>query len=116
MAKGKFGGMGGGMNMQAMIKQAQKMQQDMLKAQESIAQMETEATAGGGAVKAIVSGTTTLKSLEIKPEVVDPDDVEMLQDLVLVAVNEAFRLAADKSEQSMKQVTGGMGGSMPGLF
>ncbi|MGM9612193.1 MAG: YbaB/EbfC family nucleoid-associated protein [Butyricicoccus sp.] len=116
MAKGKFGGMGGGMNMQAMIKQAQKMQQDMLKAQDEIAAMETEATAGGGAVKAIVQGTSNLKALEIKPEVVDPDDVEMLQDLVLAAVNEAFRLAAEKSEQSMKKVTGGMGGGMPGLF
>lgn len=113
MAKGKFGGMGGGMNMQAMIKQAQKMQQDMLKAQEEIAEMETEATSGGGAVRAVVQGTSTLKSLEIKQEVVDPEDIEMLQDLVLAAVNEAFRLASEKSEQSMKKVTGG---GVPGLF
>ncbi len=104
------------MNMQAMIKQAQKMQQDMLKAQEEIAVMETEATAGGGAVKAVVQGTNVLKALEIKPEVVDPDDVEMLQDLVLAAINEAFRLAAEKSEQSMKKVTGGMGRRYAGLF
>lgn len=116
MAKRGFGGMGGGMNMQAMIKQAQKMQQDMLKAQEEIAQMETEATAGGGAVKVVMTGTNTVKSLEIKPEVVDPDDIEMLQDLVVAAVNEAFRLAQEKSENSMKAVTGGMGGGMPGLF
>ena len=116
MAKRGFGGMGGGMNMQAMIKQAQKMQQDMLKAPEEIAQMETEATAGGGAVKVVVTGTNTVKSLEIKPEVVDPDDIEMLQDLVVAAVNEAFRLAQEKSENSMKAVTGGMGGGMPGLF
>ena len=116
MAKGKFGGMGGGMNMQAMIKQAQKMQQDMLKAQDEIAAMETEATAGGGAVKAIVQGTNNLKALEIKREVGDPDDVEMLQERVLAAVNEACRLASEKSEQSMKKVTGGMGGGMPGLF
>lgn len=116
MAKGKFGGMGGGMNMQAMIKQAQKMQQDMLKAQEEIALLETEATVGGGAIKAIVQGTSVLKALEIKPEVVDTDDVEMLQDLVIAVVNEAFRLAAEKSEESMKQITGGMGGGMPGLF
>ena len=116
MAKRGFGGMGGGMNMQAMIKQAQKMQQDMLKAQEEIAQMETEATAGGGAVKVVVTGTNTVKSLEIKPEVVDPDDIEMLQDLVVAAVNEAFRLAQEKSENSMKAVTGGRGGGMPGLF
>ena len=116
MAKRGFGGMGGGMNMQAMIKQAQKMQQDMLKAQEEIAQMETEATAGGGAVKVVVTGTNTVKSIEIKPEVVDLDDIEMLQDLVVAAVNEAFRLAQEKSENSMKAVTGGMGGGMPGLF
>lgn len=116
MAKGKFGGMGGGMNMQAMIKQAQKMQQDMLKAQEEIALMETEATSGGGAVKVVVTGTNSVKSIEIKPEVVDPDDIEMLQDLVLTAVNEAFRLAQEKSEDSMKSVTGGMGAGMPGLF
>lgn len=115
MAKGKFGGMGG-MNMQAMIKQAQKMQQDMLKAQEELAKLETEATAGGGAVRAVVQGTNVLKVLEIKPEVVDPEDVDMLQDLVIAAVNEAFRLAAEKSEESMKQVTGGIGGGMPGLF
>ena len=78
--------------------------------------METEATAGGGAVKVVVTGTNTVKSLEIKPEVVDPDDIEMLQDLVVAAVNEAFRLAQEKSENSMKAVTGGMGGGMPGLF
>ncbi len=116
MAIGQCGGLGGGMNMQAMIRQAQKMQQDMLKAQDEIAEMETEASAGGGAVKVLVQGTSIIKSLEISPEVVDPDDVEMLQDLVIAAVNEAFRLAADKSEQSMKKVTGGMGGGMPGLF
>lgn len=116
MAKGRFNGMGGGMNVQAMIKQAQKMQQDMLKAQEEIAAMETEATAGGGAVKVVVTGTSTLKTIEIQKEVVDPDDVEMLQDLILAAVNEAFRLAGEKSENQMKQITGGMGGGMPGLF
>ena len=117
MAKGKgFGGFGGGMNMQAMMKQAQKMQESMLKAQEEIAQMESTGTAGGGMVTATVTGTSTLKSIEIKPDVVDPDDIDMLQDLVVAAVNEAFRLAQEKSENSMKAVTGGMGGGMPGLF
>lgn len=116
MAKGKFGGMGGGMNMQAMIKQAQKMQQDMLKAQEEIATLETEATVGGGAVKVVVQGTNTLKALSISPEVVDVDDMEMLQDLVIAAVNEAFRQAVEKSEESMKKATGGQGLGMPGLF
>ena len=117
MAKGKgFGGFGGGMNMQAMMKQAQKMQESMLKAQEEIAQMESTGTAGGGMVTATVTGTSTLKSIAIKPDVVDPDDIDMLQDLVVAAVNEAFRLAQEKSENSMKAVTGGMGGGMPGLF
>ena len=82
MAKGKgFGGFGGGMNMQAMMKQAQKMQESMLKAQEEIAQMESTGTAGGGMVTATVTGTSTLKSIAIKPDVVDPDDIDMLQDL-----------------------------------
>ncbi|MBQ8144643.1 MAG: YbaB/EbfC family nucleoid-associated protein [Butyricicoccus sp.] len=118
MAKAKFNGMGGmgGMNMQNMIRQAQKMQADMMKAQEELAKMETEGTAGGGAVKAVVIGTKELKSLEIKPEVVDPDDIEMLQDLVMAAVNEAFRAATAKSEDALKSATGGMGGGMPGLF
>ena len=88
----------------------------MLKAQEELQKMETEGTAGGGAVKAVVRGVQELVSLEIKPEVVDPDDIEMLQDLVMAAVNEAFRAAAAKSENAMKSATGGMGGSIPGLF
>ena len=99
MAKGKgFGGFGGGMNMQAMMKQAQKMQESMLKAQEEIAQMESTGTAGGGMVTATVTGTSTLKSIEIKPDVVDPDDIDMLQDLVVAAVNEALKAASDKSD------------------
>lgn len=116
MAKGKFGGMGGGMNMQAMIKQAQKMQQDMVKAQEELALMETESTVGGGAVKVVVTGTNVLKSIEIKPEVIDPEDAEMLQDLILTAVNQAIGAANEKSESQMKNITGGMSGGMPGMF
>lgn len=117
MAKGKFGGgFGGGMNMQAMMKQAQKMQADMAKAQEEIAQMETEATAGGGAVTVTMTGTNAVKSIVIKPEVVDPDDVDMLQDLVLAAVNEALRTAQEKSSSQMSAITGGMGGLGGGLF
>ena len=107
MAKGKFGGMGG-MNMGAMLKQAQKMQNDMAKLQDEIAVMETEATAGGGAVTAVVVGTSTVKSLTLKPEVVDPDDIEMLQDLVVAAVNEALRSANEKQAEQMKRVTGGI--------
>lgn len=117
MAKGKFGGMGGmggGMNMSAMIKQAQKMQQDMARAQEEIATKETTATAGGGMVTVTVQGTSLIKSITIKPEAIDPDDAELLQDMVLAAVNEGLRMAAETSESEMKKITGGAG--MPGLF
>ena len=114
MAKGKGfgGGFGGGMNMQAMMKQAQKMQESMLKAQEEIAQMETTGTAGGGMVTATVTGTSTLKSIEIKPDVVDPDDIEMLQDLIVAATNEALRQVEEESGAAMSKLTGGM----PGMF
>ena len=114
MAKGKFGGFGGGMNMQAMMKQAQKMQENMLKAQEEIAQMETIGTAGGGMVTVTVTGTSALKSIEIKPDVVDPDDIEMLQDLIIAAVNEGMRQIDEISESKMGKVTGGI--NIPGLF
>lgn len=108
-------GMGGGPgNMQSMIKQAQKMQEDMAKLQEELEARDYTATAGGGAVTAVVDGKHTLKSLEIKPEVVDPEDVEMLADLVMAAVNEAIRSAVDTNENEMGKITGGM--SMPGLF
>ena len=116
MAKGKgFGGFGGGMNMQAMMKQAQKMQESMLKAQEEIAQMESTGTAGGGMVTT-VTGTSTLKSIAIKPDVVDPDDIDMLQDLVVAAVNEALKAASDKSQSQMSAITGGIGGGLGGLL
>ena len=117
MAKGYGGrgmpGMGGGMNMN-MIKQAQKMQQDMLRMQQELQEKEYEAKAGGGMVIATVNGKHELKNLVIDPEAVDPDDVEMLQDLVLAAVNEALRTANDTMEREMSKLTGGM--SMPGLF
>ena len=113
MAKGKgFGGFGGGMNMQAMMKQAQKMQESMLKAQEEIALMESTGTAGGGMVTATVTGTSTLKSIEIKPDVVDPDDIDMLQDLVVAAV----KAATEKSQSQMSAITGGIGGGLGGLL
>lgn len=114
MAKGKFGGMGGGMNMQAMIRQAQKMQQDMMKAQEEIANRETTVTAGGGMITVTVQGTNVLKAIEIKPEIVDPEDIEMLQDTVLAAVNEALRTASEESENEMKKITGGA--NLPGML
>ncbi|MBO5646429.1 MAG: YbaB/EbfC family nucleoid-associated protein [Clostridia bacterium] len=106
------GGYGGGMNMNAMMKQAQKMQQDMLRMQEELAAKEYDATAGGGVVRAVVDGSHQVKAIEIKPEAVDPDDVEMLQDLIVAAVNEAMRIADETAANEMKKVTGGM--NLPG--
>ena len=105
--------MGGG-NMQQLARQAQKLQQQMAKMQEEIEAREFEASAGGGMCTAVVNGKKELISLSIKPEAVDPDDIEMLQDLVLAAVNEALREAGDTMEREMGKMTGGFG--MPGLF
>ena len=100
--------MGGGMgNMNQLMQQAQRMQRDMEKAQEEIAALTAEATAGGGVVKVTVNGQKQLQSLVIDPAAVDPEDVEMLQDLVMVAVNEALRKMDEISEQRMAKVTGG---------
>lgn len=108
MAKGfNSRGMGGG-NMNNMIRQAQKMQQDMLKAQEELEAKTYEAGAGGGVVSATVSGKKELVSVTIDPEAVDPDDVEMLQDLIVAAVNEALRKAADDASSQMSKLTGGL--------
>ena len=93
MAKGGFRGMPGGMNQAALMKQAQKMQQDMLRMQEEMENKTYSATSGGGMVTATVNGKHEVLNLEIKPEAVDPDDVEMLQDMVIAAVNEAMRSA-----------------------
>ena len=110
MAKG-FGsrGMGGmgGMNMN-MIKQAQKMQQEMMKAQEELEAKEYEASAGGGVVTAVVSGKREVVSVTIDPEAVDPDDVEMLQDLIVAAVNVGLLLAAEDAGSQMQKLTGGL--------
>ena len=114
MAKGGYrGGMGGGMNMN-MIKQAQKMQQDMLKMQEEMESKEYDATAGGGMVKAVVYGKLEVLSLTINPEAVDPEDVDMLQDMVVAAVNEAMRKAEAEAAQNMSKLTGGL--NLGGLF
>lgn len=112
MARGGFPG--GGANMQQMMRQAQKMQQEMQKVQEELAQKEVEASAGGGAVKVVVSGNKQIKSIEIQPEVVDPDDIEMLQDLVQAAVNEALNQMEELSQKEMSRFTGGM--NLGGLF
>jgi len=113
MAKGGFrGGMPG--NQMNMMKQAQKMQQDFMKMQQELESTDFEFTAGGGAVKAVVSGTRSFKSIEINPDVVNPDDVEMLQDLILSAVNGALKAADDRTSKEMSKLQGGFG--MPGLF
>lgn len=115
MAKGGFrGGPMGGMNQAAMLKQAQKMQQDMLRMQEEIQNKTYTSTSGGGMVKATVNGSHELVGLEINPEAVDPEDVEMLQDMVVAAVNEAMHQAEADASASMSKLTGGL--NLGGLF
>ena len=114
MAKGGFRGMPGGMNQAAMMKQAQKMQQEMLRMQEEMENKTYTATAGGGMVKATVSGKRELLEITINPEAVDPDDVEMLQDMVIAAVNEAMRAAETDQANNMSRLTGGL--NLGGLF
>lgn len=105
---GRFpGGMGG--NMSNMLKQAQKMQQDIAKMQAELETREVEASTGGGAVKAVVSGKKEVISISINPEVVDADDVEMLEDLVLTCINEALKKADEMVNSEMAKITGGMG-------
>lgn len=108
---GKFGGFPGGMgNMQQLMKQAQKMQADLARKQEEAANTEFEVSAGGGAVTVKATGAKEIKDIIIKKEVVDPDDVEMLQDLILTAINEALRKADD-------MMSDGLGGlNIPGLM
>ena len=105
--RGGFG-MGGGMNMN-MMKQVQKMQADMVRMQEELAAKTYTAAAGGGVVTAQVNGQRELVSVTIDPEAVDPEDVEMLQDMVVAAVNEALRAAESDAASSMKSITGGLG-------
>ena len=114
MAKGGFRGMPGGMNQAAMIRQAQKMQQDLMRMQEEMENKTYSATAGGGMVTAIVNGKHEVLDLQIKPEAVDPDDVEMLQDMVIAAVNEAMRAADADSANNMSKLTGGL--NLGGMF
>ena len=117
MAKGGFRGMPGGMNQAAMMRQAQKMQQEMMRMQEEMETKTYSATAGGGMVTATVNGKHELQALEINPEAVDPDDVEMLQDMVIAAVNEAMRSADAESANQMSKLTGGLNlGGLGGLF
>ena len=113
--RGGFPGMmGGNNNMQQLARQAQMLQQQISQLQENLDKREFEATAGGGMVRAKVNGEREVLELEIKPEAIDPNDVEMLQDLILAAVNEALRQAGETMEREMGKMTGGLG--MPGLF
>jgi len=114
MAKGGFRGMPGGMNQAAMMKQAQKMQQDMLRMQEEMERKTYKATTGGGMVTAEVNGKHEVLNLTIDPEAVDPEDVEMLQDMVIAAVNEAMRTADADAAANMSRLTGGL--NLSGLF
>jgi DNA-binding YbaB/EbfC family protein len=114
MARNNFRGMPGGMNQAAMLKQAQKMQQDMLRMQEEMENKTYTATAGGGMVSASVNGKHEIVNLEIKPDAVDPDDVEMLQDMIIAAVNEAMRTADADAANNMSRLTGGL--NLGGMF
>jgi len=117
MAKRGFpmgmGGMGG--NIGNLMKQAQKMQQEMMKAQDELAEKTVEATVGGGAVTVVATGAKEIREIRIAKEAVDPDDVETLQDLVLAAVNEALRQADEMAKNMMGGLAGGLG-NIPGLF
>lgn len=116
MAKGK-GGYPGGMgmpgNMNNLMKQAQKMQRQMEEATKALEEKEVTATAGGGAVEVTVSGKKEVVKVKLTEEVVDPDDIEMLEDLIVAATNEALRKIEDISQQSMSKITGGLGGGFP---
>ena len=106
----KRGGMPGGMNMGNLMKQAQKMQKQMEEAQEQLENSEFTATAGGGVVEVTVGGNKEIKNIKLDPEVVDPEDVETLEDLVTAAVNEALRKMEEHSQEEMSKITGGMNG------
>ena len=111
MAKrGGYPGMGGGMNMNNMMKRVQKMQKQMEEQQKALEEAEFSATAGGGAVQVTVSGKKVLTKVTLDPDAVDPDDVEMLEDLIMVAVNDAMKQVDEANSSSMARMTGGMGG------
>ena len=106
----QFGGFGGGANMQQLMRQAQKLQEQMAKAQEDIDSREFTAQAGGGMVSVVVTGKKEVKSIEIDPQCVDPDDVEMLQDMIIAAMNEALRNAEETRNNELSRLAPGMGG------
>lgn len=108
----KRGGFPGGMpgNMNNLMKQAQKMQKQMEEAQKQLEDQSFEVTAGGGAVTVTISGKKEITAVKLSPEVVDPDDIEMLEDLIAAATNEAIRKVEEQSQSSMAKLTGGLGG------
>ena len=106
--------MGANQNMNSMIRQAQKMQEQITELQNDIEERDFSATAGGGAVEVVLSGKKTMKSLTLKHAVVDPEDIEMLQDLIISAVNEAVNSIEQTTEEEMNKITGGV--ALPGLF
>jgi nucleoid-associated protein EbfC len=106
----------GGGNMNQMLKQVQKMQQQMVKAQEEVALKTVEASAGGGAVRVVVTGDRRIQSITLSKEVVDPEDVEMLQDLILAAIGEGMKKAEEMADAEMKRVMPGGVPKIPGLF
>ena len=110
MAKNHFGGFGGGPNMQQLMRQAQKLQEQMAKAQEELDEREYSAQAGGGMVSVTVNGKHEVTGIQIKPECVDPEDVEMLQDMVMAAVNEALHTAEETRQSELGKLAPGMGG------
>lgn len=107
-----FGGKSGNMNQ--MVKQAQRMQEDIERVQEEIYQKEFSATTGGGAVEVVINGKKVVQDINIRKDVVDPEEVEMLEDLIIGAINEALRKAEEEIDKEMEKVTGGM--NIPGLF
>ena len=110
-------GMGGGpQNMQAMLRQAQKMQEEMAEKQAMLEEKEYDIQAGGGVVSVKINGKKEILSIDIKPEIVDPDDVETLSDILVAAVNEAIKRVESVNSAEMEKITGNMGMGMPGLF
>jgi DNA-binding protein, YbaB/EbfC family len=105
---------GGPQNMQSMIKQAQKMQEEMAELQEHLDAKEYEIKAGGGVVKVVITGKKEVKSIDLDPEIVDPDDIETLTDILVAGINEAIKTVEDTNSKEMEKVTGNI--NMPGLF
>ena len=113
---GGFGGGFGGANLNALMRQAQKLQEDMQKQKEQLETTEFSSNIGGGQVELVMFGSKKVKSLKINPQIVDPDDVEMLEDLIMAATNEALRKCEEESQAQMSKITGGLSGLGGGLF